>query len=263
MSRHTWFYGLIVFLLFGCGSAPIECSDEGDCTDMTNKIGMRLTTLTRTTAIGSSTTDLPPGLQLPSLQVLDLEPGEYTIQFQGLPPADGNGFACYAIINWKIGGQQLVRKISVFSGAAITGLAEAVDVQLVDYSGVGVIVGSTAEYQIAAALSRGSRATIQQPATLSTQPTEVGITAGSTESFVIPQDAGVVSFMPLVRVGGTYTPDQLDVTAANAATNTVQGWNVDPQNPVWVPLPPGAKDVTFRNGTANSIGVNVVWGVEG
>ncbi len=263
MSRHTWFYGLIVFLLFGCGSAPIECPDEGDCDLMKNLIGRHISDMTRTRNIGAFDSDLPPGTGITSLQVNDLDPGEYTLQFQALPPGDGNGFNAYAIVNWKIGGQQIVRKLNVFSGAAISGVAEAVDVKIVDYSGVGVLVADAIEYKVAAALSRGTRATTMQPATLSTQPTEVGIIGGATETFQIPQDAGVISMMPLVRVGGTYTPDQLDVTAANAATNTVQGWNIDPQNPVWVPLPPGANTVTFRNGTANSIGVNIVWGIEG
>lgn len=75
------------------------------------------------------------GNQIPNLQINNLEPGEYTLQFQQVESTiDGSGQATYAIVRWKIQGQQIQRIISVFSGAVLTGVAEAVDVQLLDQS---------------------------------------------------------------------------------------------------------------------------------
>jgi hypothetical protein len=74
--------------------------------------------------------------QLQSLQQTELEAGEYTVQFQVIEPViDTRGFATYAIITWKVDGQQLQRVISVFSGAAISGVCDSVHVKLVDQSG--------------------------------------------------------------------------------------------------------------------------------
>jgi hypothetical protein len=73
-----------------------------------------------------------------NLQIDQLEPGEYTIEFQVIePPIDPENYALYAYIKWKVDGQQLQRIINVFSGAVISGVAEAVDVYLLDQSGRG------------------------------------------------------------------------------------------------------------------------------
>jgi len=75
------------------------------------------------------------GSPTPNLQVDNLEAGEYSLQFQVIEsPTDGLGHATYAIIRWKVQGQQIQRIISVFSGAVIGGVAQAVDVYLLDQS---------------------------------------------------------------------------------------------------------------------------------
>jgi hypothetical protein len=99
---------------------------------------------TTTNALGSFA-----GNSQPNLQINDLEPGEYTLQFQVVEPTiDGFvnggvrayfGSATYAIVHWKVGGQQIRRVISVFSGAVLGGVAEAVDVQLLDQSARAVV----------------------------------------------------------------------------------------------------------------------------
>lgn len=74
----------------------------------------------------------------PNLQIDALEPGEYTLQFQTVEtPIDALGFATYAIVRWKVKGQQIQRILSVFSGAVLGGVAEAVDVALLDQSNRG------------------------------------------------------------------------------------------------------------------------------
>lgn len=91
---------------------------------------------TTTNAVGSFV-----GNRLQSLQQADLEPGEYTIQFEVVePPVDGAGAATYAYVSWKVDGQQNQRILSVFSGSSISGVAEAVHIQLLDQSGRGTFV---------------------------------------------------------------------------------------------------------------------------
>jgi len=89
--------------------------------------------ITTSNALGSFNGD-----RLSSLQQNDLDPGEYTIQFQIVdPPIDNLGFATYAYISWKVDGQEISRIVSVFNGSSISGVAEAVDVHLQDQSGRG------------------------------------------------------------------------------------------------------------------------------
>ena len=88
---------------------------------------------TTTNGIGSFA-----GSKVPSLQIDHLEPGEYTIQFQVVePPIDNLNFGLCAYIYWKVDGQTIDRLISVFSGAAISGVAEAVHVYFLDQSARG------------------------------------------------------------------------------------------------------------------------------
>ena len=92
------------------------------------------TVITTTNALGTFA-----GQRLPNLQINRLEPGEYTIQFSLVEPViDGLASATYAYVDWKVDGQQLQRIVSVYSGAAISGVAEAVDIHLLDQSNRGV-----------------------------------------------------------------------------------------------------------------------------
>jgi hypothetical protein len=80
------------------------------------------------------------GQLLSNLQQDDLEPGEYTIQFQIVEPViDGLGSATYAYIFWKVDGQHVQRIISVFSGSVISGVANSAHVQLLDQSDRGAV----------------------------------------------------------------------------------------------------------------------------
>src|SRR5271157_5513727 len=91
------------------------------------------TLLTTANALG-----LFAGTQLSNLQQSNLEPGEYTLQFNVIePPIDGLGYATYAYVVWKVEGQPVPRIISVYNGAAISGVADSVDVHLLDQSGRG------------------------------------------------------------------------------------------------------------------------------
>lgn len=225
----------------------------------------RTSTATATAGGGTVILDLPKGSPIHSLQVNDLDPGEHTIQFETYPPPDDDGFSAYAIVTWKVGGQQITRKTSIGSGAAITGVAEGVDVQIVDYSGT-LIAAERLPYKIGASLSRGGRADTMQPATLLTSTRAVAIAGGASKFFLIPKGSGVISCMPLAASeAGATLADSLEIVAftQDSAGGIVNIWYPLLQNPGWVPITGRGFRVGIRNDSAVIINANVVWGIEG
>jgi hypothetical protein len=271
------------------------------------------------------------GERLPSLQQDDLEPGEYTIQFQIVePPVDGLGFATYAFIVWKIGGQQISRIISVFNGSAISGIADSVHVQLLDQSGRGevslqgtfsVTNGSTnftssvaqtlksgqliqfdsqpgvfyvvpngmtgtsgvldspytgitnagakafslSKYKVAAALSKGTRATTMQPPVLFTQ-NEKNAGPAANLTVIFPIDAGIISVLATVIVNGNNTQEEaangtLSFFDDNGVTLTAF---IPSSFPNWYPVPPGSVSMVFTNHSGeDTLNFSYQWGIEG
>lgn len=264
---------LLALFVIGCGSEPIECSDNGDCypppeADMLNLIASQISNMVRTTAAGSRLSDLPQGNPIPNLQQTNLDPGEYTLQFEAFPPGDKFGFSAFAIVNWKTRGQTVTRKVSIFSGAAITGVCDAVDVQIVDDSNINDGALPPLAYKIGASLSRGSRPNIMQPATVFTNPRAVPVAAGLSTSFQVPQGAGVISAMILLstQLSQTANTNPLGVTAHgndDFLAVTTQSWYPILQNPGWVPLTPRTTSIIVQNFDTHDIDVQVVWGVEG
>lgn len=270
MSRHT-IIALILLLLAGCSSAPVTCGPDGNCDGqedetMPIKIASFTTEVFRTTEVGNQL-GIPPGNPLPSINQDNLEPGEYTIQFEAQPPSDGAGFSAYAIVTWKILGQQLTRKVGVFSGTAISGVAEAVDVKIVDVSGEGTLLPVSpvpVPYKIACTLSRGTRATTMQPPTLVSQPVGVVIpTPGGSTEWIIPKNAGIMSAMLFVRSTVAFAPFAFSAFVRTASFQTVTSYNVSPDNPVWIPIAPSAEAIIILNDSAGDATANIVWGVEG
>lgn len=281
MSITHIFHGitLSLALILGCtyntydGPIDEQSDDQGELGEPMTTVYAALTNMVRTDAISNATIGLPFGNPLTSIQTGQLEPGVYTLAFTVLPPADGQGFAAYALVTWKVGGQQITRKISVFSGAAITGVCDSVDVKLVDVSQVGVFgfPATPLSYQIGVSLSKGGRATTMQPATLVTQlqslPIDTGGVNPSSVTFLVPPDAGVISVLPIVGPAGVTNPlltTDIDVVQLNqAATVLMSSWYPMLQNPGWIPLFGGTVRVGITTASANVALVNVIWGIEG
>lgn len=233
----------------------------------------------RTVSRGQTTPNMVTGTSLnptppaqPNLQVADLEPGEYTLQFQVVnAPADGNGFAAQAIINWKVQGQQITRICSIYSGLAISGVAEAVDVKIQDTSvALGIVrvpPGVPAvNYSISATLSKGTRPTVQQPPTLQTTPPTVIAAAGGFIQVAVPQNVGAISVFVLVgniqnAPANEFAPGDIEVRM----TNGTQNYGFQPlQQQGWIPLPPGTTILTITNINASaSATVTTLFGIEG
>jgi hypothetical protein len=118
----------IVFTTFLTLLAYACSPDSGDEMNLTQSATTTLTTSLN--ALGSF-----QGQRISNLQINKLEPGEYTLQFSVIEPViDNCGSATYAIVSWKVDGQQFQRIVSVYSGAAISGVANSVDVYLLDQS---------------------------------------------------------------------------------------------------------------------------------
>lgn len=253
---------IFLFLLVGC-TASVESEDP-----MKNLIAAQIADMLRTPASGS-TSGLPaPASQQPSLQKDNLEPGEYTIQFQAFPPADGLGFAAYAIINWKIAGQQITRKVSVANGISISGIAEAVDVTLFDVSQVLTVhyPPTALPYKIGVSLSKGTRPNIQQPASLVTNLSAIPVAAGAPVFFTVPDNAGVVSALVLgagVSNINPVLPPDIVVSQVNSLGAVLNVWNPAQQGQ-WIPLSPGTTLLKIDNQNAlQAAFVNVIWGIDG
>lgn len=257
------FLGIIALFMVGCAYR----TDYNEVDDMGDRcIAAKLAEMTRTAAAGNAVAGLPVGVQISGLQESQLEPGEYTIQFTAIPPADGEGFAAFAIVNWKVAGQQVTRIVSVFSGAAISGVAEAVDVSIVDVSQIGSAGFPTTPlpYKIGTSLSRGGRADTMQPATLSTQLTALSVAHGASQVFLIPKDCGITSVMVLAAGSPVPVSSNAIVASQESPATAINVWYPVLQGPGWVPIQSGAVDVrVVNNDAANAIFVNVIWGIEG
>lgn len=261
---------LLLALVSGC-TMQVADSDQGADSDMAKSIiGAQLTDMSRTLVTGLAGAPLPVGTPNRGLMQTDLDPGEYTIQFSVIPPSDNHGFAAYAIVNWKVAGHQLRRVVSVASGAVISGVADAVDVQIVDVSDGPVYAPLPSGnpdprqlYQVASTLSRGSRPSLNQPGVLLTSRSALQVApVGGLQIWSVPQDCGVIS----AYVSGPYTtlPDvPADIAVQfNDASGLTLGFATIPASH-WVPLPSGTTQVLITNNGVNTYPVNVFWGIDG
>lgn len=223
-----------------------------------------------------------------NLQAQFGEPGDYTAEFAFSPTLDSQGFArmqAEALITWAIEGNFVTRRISVTNGASITGVAQAVRIQIFDVSNPGATPANIA-YGVSVQVTKGARATTMQPPTLIphpfvndqavnpvTQPyaqgsyliaPEGGAGAGNSDGFTIipvPPDAGVISIFVTVGFGvgplgnppagyqaqGTapVIPDDMLSVLPFGGADSAQ---YDPRKyPTWVPIVPGTQRVQLMN----------------
>jgi hypothetical protein len=271
------FLGILGLWLTGCTCQVGEPTEEND--DMGNLIAAQIADMTRSAAMGTLA-GLPTAIgaqQQPSLQQNNLEPGEYTVQFQAFPPADGLGFAAYAIINWKIAGQQITRKVSVANGVSISGVCEAVDVTLIDVSQTGQFGFPAATpspnptgiglYKIGVALSKGTRPNVQQPATLLTAIAEQAVAPGvNVVNYKVPTDAGVVAVMitaARLSVADVIADNEIAATQLNnSGLVGLSSW-YPLQSDRWVPLGVGCTTIGISNYSAGTALTQVFWGIDG
>ena len=172
---------------------------------------------------------------------------------------------------WKVAGQQQRRLLSIFSGASISGVADAVHVKIQDQNGVFFsLQGANITYKVAATLSKGVRPTTMQPPTLiSTPGVRLGINPtdiGNEFNLQVPQDAGVISAnFQFGQIGG----NAVTIGDAGVAFLNQSGGVIGEIFPFiqtgWVPLPPGTFSVLATNNSPlhQSLFCQIIWGIEG
>lgn len=213
----------------------------------------------------------------PNLQTPLPGMGNYTVEFSVsnriiVPPGLllGN-ITPVATINWALGGNQFVRKLSVFEGATITGCAEHVIVTVSDETGAdGTPV---TDYTVTIAVAAGVRGPTGLPPTYQTYITDnaggvhygvVQLAAGTSITIPVPSGAGVNSVMVTQFITPAATPG----SPPNAVRQTSWGFatlkQYDPSLYDFVPLSASCKDIVLENNdTANDTIFSVTWGIDG
>ncbi|MCL2428611.1 MAG: hypothetical protein FWD12_05205 [Alphaproteobacteria bacterium] len=209
-----------------------------------------------------------------NLQMEAMEPGEYTIQFSVMEITPGLGGPRHQIpapraqVVWKVAGQQTRRLMSIYSGAVIGGLAEAVHVKLQDQAGAIPSLSKGGTYKVVGMLTRGTRPPAMQPPILVTQPA-IEIVNGGSQRFAVPVDSGVISFYPQVvpvnPTDGAFDPSLVRAYMLSGGGTVISGITAGAGSfiPVPVPLVPGTHIVEVFNSWTDNVWVQLVWGIEG
>jgi hypothetical protein len=176
-----------------------------------------------------------------------------------------------AVITWKINGQHQRRVISVVSGAAISAVAEGVDVKIIDLTEYP----TGYKYNVQVTLSRGVRPTVEQPPVLFdiTGSQFILSTAPDNElKFPVPEDSGVISVYPFIGYPfdpvtvNPIDPRSLRMTFLDEAEIYNYGFFQPPEIGKWIPLIPGTGLVVFFYAPTlptDGIGITLLWGIEG
>lgn len=231
----------------------------------------------------SSPTVLATGVGgfLPSVQATFDDPGHYTIQFEVVAPK-GLFYLAQARVSWSVEGNNAVRIVNVGSGVSVSGVGQAVGVQIMDATTPDMItlVGQTpgTEYTISAQVIKGLRANYSSPPTLillDPRPTGGGITNGNPSIVVtniadvtvpIPANSGATAIFPhAFKTSPTAESPangdgKIDVFAATGVPlMTIDASDTDS----WIPLPPGANFCILHTAIAATIQWNIALGIDG
>ena len=195
--------------------------------------------------------------------------GFYTIQFGLTSPPSGVGItsACNAVatIVWKLGGNSIQRKVNVANGVTISGPAEAVELSIVDNTDIGLLTRQ--RYVVAALISPGTRPSSHYPPRYfpGQFPQSAILAAGAmTSAFPIPGDAGVTSLIfGCSGVGVTLGPTVGALVVGFYDSNGNAIYSTDPITTPLMIVPSGAVSLQVFNVSANPVGVNWVYGIDG
>lgn len=144
----------------------------------------------------------------PSLQAIFPEAGQYTVQFfvETISGANAAAWAqnTLAEITWSVKGNSVRRLVSVTDGLSVSGVAQGVRVRILDQSVVVGVPGLKQSYGFSIQVSKGARASVEQPPTLQMLQSDKGIAnfgqylfacpPGGTIDIAIPDNIGAISF---------------------------------------------------------------------
>lgn len=190
------------------------------------------------------------------------ETGTYTVQFS-IEPAANAPVQAIATITWFTEGNNIVRQMSVYNGASISGVGQGVKVKIEDITtaaaGLGVV------YPVSCSVAKGLRANIQQPPIL--QGPSFVVTPGTSGlAIAVPQGVGVVSaYVSVISADAPPVPitDQdFWVSMFNGVTR-LRTYN--PRDFQWVPLVPGTVvlEMIDNDTGAKTFAGTVTFGIDG
>jgi hypothetical protein len=194
-----------------------------------------------------------------------LDPGNYTIDFSVFAPPVTDTYVVKpkAEILWMVGGNNTRRVIDVSNGAAISGVAEGVTVNIFDESFFPAPVSNPPAYNVAFQIAKGSRASIQQPPVYSLEPS-FSAGAGAISTTNLPANIGAVSVSIVVSplVAGTSISAYDILVLQSSGTTTRKSY--DPRQDQWVPLAAGADNIQILTSAAcPAFNYQLTFGIDG
>lgn len=218
--------------------------------------GSLLTTLRTGTVPGQA------GQPINSLNVSDLRPATYSIQFQSI---NNEEFVplCEATIVWKVDGQSLTRRITVLDGTVITGLCEGVSVSLRDVTNLfySIPPDPPKEYYIMVTICKNTRPSEANAPVLYTLP-QAQINPGNAAIFPVPRGSGVMAYRVLATTHQAETELRTVVARCTGVAPTFFYFPLLDNS--WIPITPGAEQVLVNNeSTTRECTAGVIWAIEG
>lgn len=200
-----------------------------------------------------------------SMQANFPESGYYTVQFAVVPPvgiAGGlNSFEAIAVIDWRVEGASVRRKVSVGNGVSISAPAQGVGVTVNDDT-VTATAGN--DYTVQIQVARGSRPNPGYPVTFVDNFLE-SLGPGASFVYDVPQNAGVTSVQIAAGLTTLQVPGvQGVVIEIKNSIGTLLKFYDLATYPDFVPLPPSAATVTVTSLlAAGTYGIQATWGIDG
>jgi hypothetical protein len=167
-----------------------------------------------------------------------------------------------ATITWSVAGNSVQRVISLYDGASISGVGEAVRVVVEDDSfRVGPATpNDVKEYQVSFQFAPGTRPSQQQPPYLFIYK-PVGFVNVPGFTLLIPENIGAISTN--VYLSGLLAGVTATATMVSGAAGL--SWDVlnDDPNQVWRPIMPGCTAIAFAFSIPSRPQVGLMVGIDG
>lgn len=186
----------------------------------------------------------------------------YTVQFSVTPPSAVGGVipipTTRATIMWSINGNFHSRVVDVGNGVSVSGVANAVKVNVQDLS---PDPGGSPQYGVDITVARGVRADTGNPPTLFGERVTGVAAAGGAVTILVPINAGVISAEVTASENGVGTPN---VTVLQQGGTTQKSYDVGIV-PAFVALRPGVVTQLriVNHDPTNAVDITITWGIDG
>jgi hypothetical protein len=215
-----------------------------------------------------------------TLQANFEETGTYTIEFSMDTNAlSNNPIFAEALITWSIEGNYLQRRVNVADGISVSGVGQAVKIQMMDATSNITGPINAVQYGVACQVAKGVRGSNKQPPTLvprGTLPPSADGSGNGSGNFTIgpgpistlfvpvPQNSGLISLFVTTLDTSTGTSQPGDIIIVQQYNGTV----VRDYDPYiyrdWVPLAAGVDAIEiFNTNPSDTYRVSLTFGVDG